>query len=317
MAYICRVNFGFPQNKLSLNHYERKIMNEGSPVLERVPAVFGHEPPLIFGPTPAFAQVGSTTLHTCFTAPESWSRLGNILHGGFQGLLLDDIITRVVRDLLKVESPVPKELILRYHRPVYATKPVCIFGHLVEEREQEIITCGEIKDPEGNLLTEVEGILARTRLGGPQPQISESSWESEIAALPHWPAWSACCKGPLEILCDLHADWHLAPDQSALGGFLCLPDTLRQMPSAGVLAALFDQTLGLLGSRQGHGAMLTVRLQVTMYSSLPIGDELSLLSRGSRSPNGSFKAQAWLFHKHSLVAEANGHFSVFNRRQSG
>lgn len=296
-------------------------MSEGASVLEHRPTFLGGGSQRTLESTPTFAKAGSTTIHTPFTAPSSWARLGNILHGGFQGLLLDDLMARVVRDLLNVGPVVPKELILRYHRPVHVAKPLYLFGHLVEDRVQEIATCGEIKDTDGNLLTEAEGIFARADLGDRQGQIkkgpSESSVAADFAPLGHWPAWSACCKGPLETLSDLHVDWRLAPERSALGGFLSLPSALRQMSSAGILAALFDQTLGLLGNLQGHGAMLTVRLQVTTYGSLPVDEGLSLLSRGSRAPNGPFKAQAWLLHQNSLVAEANGHFSVFNRRQVG
>lgn len=296
-------------------------MNEGSPVLEHTSTIFSYGTQPILEPTSGLTKASPTTLQTLFTAPQSWSRLGNILHGGFQGLLLGDIMDRVVRGVLNVESAVPQELILRYHRPVQVIKPVYIFGYLVEDRGQEIATSGEIKDADGNLLTEAEGVFARSDLSDPPIQttkdISHNAAAADFASLPQWPAWSACCKGPLETLSDLQVDWRLAPERSALGGFLRLPSTLCQFSSTGILAALFDQTLGLLGNLQGHGAMLTVRLQVTAYGRLPVDEGLSLLGRGYRSPNGPFKSQAWLLRQNSLVAEAQGHFSILNRKPLG
>jgi hypothetical protein len=212
-------------------------------------------------------------------------------------------------------------LILRYHRAVHVAKPLCVSGSLVDDRGQEIEICGEIKDADGNLLTEAEGGFARTESMALPHQTTENIPGGEIrpefVSMTHWPTWSACCKGPLERLCDLHIDWRLAPDRLALGGLLRFPSTLRQMPPAGVLAALFDQTLGLLGSLQGHGVMLTIRLQVTIYRAVPADEELTLLSRGSRLRNGPFKAQAWLWHNHSIMAEASGNFSVLSQGHAG
>jgi acyl-coenzyme A thioesterase PaaI-like protein len=286
-----------------------------------VTAFFSDEVHRTFEPAPTLTKADSTTIQTLFTAPQSWARLGNILHGGFQGLLLDDVMDRVVKGLSNVDSVVSRELILRYHRPVHVTKPVCIYGYLIEERDQEFTTSGEIKDADGNLLTEAEGIFARSDPGdsrGQTPQgVSHLPVAADFAALAHWPTWAACCKGPLETISNLHVDWRLAPERKALGGFLNLPSTLCSISSAGILAALFDQALGLLGNLQGHGAMLTVRLQVTTHALLPFDEGLSLLSRGYRASNGPFKAQAWLLHHNALIAEANGYFSVLDRRRPG
>lgn len=295
-------------------------MSEKLPVLDRVPPFLGYEPHDTFGQTPAFIKEGPSTIRTLFTAPADWAGLGRILHGGFQGLLLDDIMWRVIRGLTHERPAVSKGLTLRYHRPVHVNTPFCIFGYLIEDGDQEIATYGEIKDTDGNLLTEAEGIFVQPEPENPQAETAENTPRSplpEFASVRHWPPWSACCRGPLERLCDLHVDWRLASDRSALGGFLCFPSALRHMPSAGILAALFDQTLGLLGSLQGHGVILTVRLQLTTYCLLPVEEELVLLSRGHRQLNGPFKARAWLQHKNCIVGEASGSFSVLSQRHEG
>ncbi len=286
-------------------------------IVDRAPTLLNHGLPSAFGQMPVFTQTGPTTLQALVTAPASWSGLGTIMHGGFQGLLLADILERVAKDLVSEGGALPRDLTLRYHRPVPVAIPICIWGYLVEDRGQVIETYGEIKDANDNLLTEAEGIFTRTELEDPPMPFNKNipghNLQPEFDSLRHWPAWSACCEGPLERASDLHIDWRLPSDRSALGGLLQLPAGLRQMPASGILAALFDQSMGLLGSQHGLGIMLTVRLQVTLSTTLPIDEPLTLLCHGSRLGNGSFKAQAWLQHKQACLAEANGNFSILNR----
>ncbi|HLF26672.1 MAG TPA: PaaI family thioesterase [Anaerolineae bacterium] len=283
---------------------------------DRAPAFLDCVPQNTFGQAPAFLKEGPTTLRTLVTAPADWAGLGSILHGGFQALLLDDIMCRVITGLANGGMAVSQELTLRYHRPVQVDRPISLFGYLVEDQQQQIVTCAEIKDTQGSLLTEADGIFSRTEPENTQTEVGENTaWndaQPDFVSLTHWPAWPACCKGPLERLWNLHVDWRLAPDHSALGGRLHFPPALRQIPAAGVLAALFDQALGLLGRVQGHGVLLTVRLQVTLYGQLPIDEELILLGRGYRRQAGPFKATAWLQRQNSLVAEATGNFSVLS-----
>ena len=296
-------------------------MSELSPALEYASALLYCGSQDTFGQTPAFSREGPTTICTVFTAPADWAGLGSILHGGFQALLLDDVLCRVTNGLTNGSMAVTQGLTLRYHRPVHVGKPVSIVGYLVEDEQSKIVTCGEIKDAEGNLLTQADGIFTRAESESVQTEMSETTaWskaQRDFMSLMHWPAWSACCKGPVERLGHLRVDWRLAPDRLALGGCLCFPSALGQIPPAGILAALFDQAFGLLGSVQGHGVMLTVRLQITTYGSLPIEEELRFIGRGDRLKNGPFKAQAWLQHKNSLVAEASGSFSVLTWKRDG
>ncbi len=296
-------------------------MSELLPMQNHAPGFFCYGLENASWQEPTFVKESPTTISTNFTAPVDWIGLGDILHGGFQGLLLDEIMCRVAWGLMDVQSFMTKELTLRYRRPVYVGRPLGIWGYLVEDRGQEITTRGEIKDAEGNLLTEAHSILVRTEAASMETETSEGAMMGGAQPRPtspmHWPAWQACCAGPLERLWDLHIDWRVAPDRSALAGFLRFPLALRQVPPAGILAALFDQTLGLLGRTQGHGVMLTVRLQVTAYRSLPVGEELILLGHGYRWLDGPFKAEARLQHQNSLVAQASGHFRVLASEREG
>lgn len=289
-------------------------MSEMLPTLEHVPAFLCCSPQEAALQMPTFVKEGATTVRALFTAPADWTGLGNILHGGFQGLLLDDIMCRVATGLPQGDLAASKELTLRYHHPVRVGKPLNVFGYLVEDGPQEITTCAEIKDANGSLLTEADGIFRRTEpdriAGDANRNTLRDEAQPDFAPLTHWPAWTACCQGPLERLWNLHIDWRLASDRSALGGYLRFSSSLRQVPAAGILAALFDQAMGLLGRVQDHGIILTVRLQVTTYHSLPLEADLLLLARGRRQQGSSFKAQAWLQYENLLVAEASGNFSV-------
>ncbi len=289
-------------------------MGESLLVPNQTLGFFGYGLENTFEQGTVFAKPSPTTISARFTAPVDWIGWGDILHGGFQGLLLDEITCRVAGELASALVFVSRDFSLRYRRPVYVDKPLCILGHLLEDRTREIVIRGEIQDTEGNLLTEAHNILSRIELDSTRAEkegcAPVSGAQSESRSLTHWPAWEACCAGPLERLWNLHIDWHMAPDQSALGGFLHLPPALHRISPTGVLAALFDQAFGLLGRAQGHGVMLTVRLQVTAHCALPVEEELVLFGHGYRWLDGPFKAQAQLQHKGSLVAEASGHFKI-------
>ena len=175
---------------------------------------------------------------------------------------------------------------------------------------------GEIKDTSGKVLTDVRSVLDRLNPDDVIPMIGEklndSDAQIDLYAVKDWPAWPLCCPDILERLWDMRVNWRVSPDCSAMAGFLILPDILRDSSMAGVIAALCDQGLGLLGHAQGHGMLLTLRLQLTLYHPAPVGEELILLSQGFRWLDGPFKAQAWLKCRGTLLARASGHFVVHN-----
>ena len=88
----------------------------------------------LFGLDLGFRQENTTTISGQFTAPEDWKSWVTILHGGFQGLLLNEAISAAAKTLLNVPVFAPREMTFRYRRPVYVGQQLGIFGHLVEDQ---------------------------------------------------------------------------------------------------------------------------------------------------------------------------------------
>ena len=131
------------------------------PVQNAVPRCFvcGQENPS--GLKLRFTKESDTVLSTDFTAPEDWTGWGRMLHGGFHGLLLDEIMSWVAWGLMDVKAFVTREMTVRYLRPVYVGRPLKIIGYLVEDQGRDIITRGEIRDENGNVLSESRGVITR------------------------------------------------------------------------------------------------------------------------------------------------------------
>ena len=108
-----------------------------------------------------FRKESLTSVSTEFTAPRDWTGWGDILHGGFHALLLDEITAWVPFGLLNEHAFVTKEMTIRYRRPAYVDKPLFVIGSLVEDRRREIIVRGEIRDEYGNVLSEATCTIAR------------------------------------------------------------------------------------------------------------------------------------------------------------
>lgn len=108
-----------------------------------------------------FTRESDTVLSTEFTAPEDWTGWGRMLHGGFHGLLLDEVMSWVAWGLMDVKAFVTREMTVRYLRPVYVGQPLKIIGRLEEDLGRDIITRGEIRDDAGNILSESRGVITR------------------------------------------------------------------------------------------------------------------------------------------------------------
>jgi acyl-coenzyme A thioesterase PaaI-like protein len=105
-----------------------------------------------------FTKESPTTVSTRFTAPDHWTGWGTIMHGGFQCLILDEVMSWAVWAAMD-KVFVTREIKLRFRRPVHVAQPLTFYGHVVEDKGQQVTTRGEIKDPEGNVLTESEGVM--------------------------------------------------------------------------------------------------------------------------------------------------------------
>jgi uncharacterized protein (TIGR00369 family) len=131
------------------------------PMQNTVPRCFVCGPDNPSGLKLRFRKESDTALSTEFTAPEEWTGWGRILHGGFHGLLLDEIMSWVAWGLMDVKAFVTREMTVNYLRPVYVGQPLTILGRLEEDRGKDIIARGEIRDRDGNILSESRGVITR------------------------------------------------------------------------------------------------------------------------------------------------------------
>ncbi len=110
-----------------------------------------------------FTKENETTVSTQFTAPYDWTGWGDILHGGFHALLLDEITAWVLFGLRNELAFVTQEMTIQYRKPAYVEQPLYIVGQLVEDQGRRIIVKGEIRDEEGNILSEAQSTLVRLK----------------------------------------------------------------------------------------------------------------------------------------------------------
>jgi len=81
-----------------------------------------------------FTKEDEKTVSTQFTAPYDWTGWGNILHGGFHGLLHDEITAWVPFALLNERNFVTKEMTITYLKPAYVEQPLYVVGQLLEDQ---------------------------------------------------------------------------------------------------------------------------------------------------------------------------------------
>jgi len=108
-----------------------------------------------------FRKEGPDSVSTRFTPPGDWTGWKNVMHGGFHALLLDEVTAWVPFGLWNERAFVTKEMSIRYIRPAYVEKPLLAVGSLIEDKGREIIIKGELKDEQGNVLTEAICTLVR------------------------------------------------------------------------------------------------------------------------------------------------------------
>lgn len=105
-----------------------------------------------------FFREGESVVAEC-TTPATWSGWGDVLHGGFQSLLLDELCSWAVSVLLGVRSFVTAELTVRFRRPVKVASPLTVRARIVEHDAERALTHGEILDPEGVVMTEATAVI--------------------------------------------------------------------------------------------------------------------------------------------------------------
>lgn len=106
-----------------------------------------------------FSKLDTHKISTTFTPPQDWTGWGNIVHGGFQSLLLDEIIAWTACGLLDIQSFVTREMTVTYHQPVCVGTPLTIVGELLHREGKKIFSRGTIQNDAGEILTEAKGLL--------------------------------------------------------------------------------------------------------------------------------------------------------------
>lgn len=108
-----------------------------------------------------FMREGPDSVGTRFTPPGEWTGWKNVMHGGFQALLLDETMAWVPFGLWNERNFVTREMTIRYIRPAHVEKQLHIVATLVEDLGRKIIVRGEIRDETGNVLTEARCTIVR------------------------------------------------------------------------------------------------------------------------------------------------------------
>jgi uncharacterized protein (TIGR00369 family) len=139
--------------------YETDIL----PVQTVAPWCFccGQENPL--GLKLRFRRETDTRISTGLLIPDYWSGWGKIMHGGFHGVLLDEITSWVAFGLLNELSFLTKKIQVEYHSPVYVGQYVHVVGELVEDNERTIVARGEIRAEKDTLISEATSTMIRIR----------------------------------------------------------------------------------------------------------------------------------------------------------
>lgn len=102
-----------------------------------------------------FFREGDLVL-TEFTAPPTWSGWGDILHGGFQSLLLDEVCSWAYATLAGGRSFVTARLEVAFRRPARVSQRLTATGRLIEHDDRRALLDGQLLDPEGRLLSEAQ-----------------------------------------------------------------------------------------------------------------------------------------------------------------
>ncbi len=101
-----------------------------------------------------FFKESNTCVSTVVKVPEYWSGWDNVMHGGFHGVLLDEISAWIPNGLMKINHFVTKEMNINYHRPAYINQTLYVKGDLIENNARNLIVHGEIRNREDLLLSE-------------------------------------------------------------------------------------------------------------------------------------------------------------------
>jgi uncharacterized protein (TIGR00369 family) len=131
------------------------------PIQYEAPRCFGCGPESPTGIKLRFKLDSNDAVSTTFTPPTDWTGWGDIMHGGFQSLLLDETMAWAAYGALGVKAFVTRDLQVQFIRPVLVGQPLTVFGKVVGDDGKIIETSGMIRDADGTLLASATATMAR------------------------------------------------------------------------------------------------------------------------------------------------------------
>ncbi|MBA7553758.1 hypothetical protein ES705_46357 [subsurface metagenome] len=99
-----------------------------------------------------FYEDSENSIQTTFTAPETWGGWGEIIHGGLQTVLLDEISAWTAISLLSIYGLTVKAEIEFFH-PVYVNEKLVIKGKIEEVKGKDIRISSSIMTEDGMICT--------------------------------------------------------------------------------------------------------------------------------------------------------------------
>jgi len=99
-----------------------------------------------------FYEDSENSLQTTFTAPETWCGWGEIIHGGLQTVLLDEISAWTAISLLSIYGLTVKAEIEFFH-PVYCNEKLVIKSKIDVVKGKDILISSSIMTEDGMICT--------------------------------------------------------------------------------------------------------------------------------------------------------------------
>ncbi|MCP4196761.1 MAG: PaaI family thioesterase [Proteobacteria bacterium] len=108
-----------------------------------------------------FKRESEDSVSTSLEPRPDWTGWGDILHGGFQTLLLDETMSWTAHGILGLRAFVTKDLKIRFLQPVDVFQPLTVIGFIVDDDGKTIKTGGELRDSNNKLLTSAKATIVR------------------------------------------------------------------------------------------------------------------------------------------------------------
>jgi acyl-coenzyme A thioesterase PaaI-like protein len=115
-----------------------------------------------------FTRTGPRTVEATWEAEPHWCGAPNVVHGGIQAALLDEVMGVAGHCGFDAEGAEPFDLVtadfsLRYRRPCPAGVPLRLEGRVERVEGRDVFVTGEIRSAEGEVLTRAEARWRRLR----------------------------------------------------------------------------------------------------------------------------------------------------------